>query len=621
MPGIIGIVSTKDAEDNNEKLLTRMCNAIKHKEWYKTDIHTGISAGLARVHLGIFNPESQPIFNEDKSLCIIMDGEIYDYEDLKKELIHKGYSFPIANDPEFILHLYEEYGNDLVHRINGSFTLAIWNEKLKKLIIINDRYGIRPLYYSENNRRLLFGSEVKAILQDETFVRIVDDRSVAEFFSFGYILGNKTFFQGIELLPPASIMTYESGRISIEQYWDFDFKEGSEEYSEEYYIEKLSKLVLQAVERQMKGHHRTGVPLTGGLDSRTLVASIQKEHYPIHTFTFGKSDCNDVKFARMISNTLGVDNHFYEFKPDDLVTYAQKAVYLTDGMQNCIHAHRMQTYDEIRDFMDVALLGWVGDSSIGSGFLRDGVSKLEDKIEIFKIITNYLSIDLLRNLFDENYFKIFQKNFNLSMNYILKIDEKVNIKLSNNRLMYYNFKERQRRFISMGPVLVRSSVEARTPFYDYDFMDFILKIPPEFKHGKHLYKNMILKMFPQLVKCPYQATGLPLDASEFHRKIRFSLQLMKGMINEMTQNVFNIKLISTTREFYDYDDWIRNNKELREYISNILFDERTTGRSYFNKDYVKEIFDMHISGKKNYSELIGRLLTFELWNRQFIDIK
>ena len=155
MPGLIGIISTQNENSNIENLLSKMCQSIKHEEWHKIDSHISKSAGLGRVHLGIFNPEPQPIFNEDKTLCILMDGEIYDYENLKQELIHKGYKFSIGNDPEFILHLYEEYGKDLVHKLNGSFTLVIWDEKLKKLIIINDRYGIRPLYYSEHNGYLV----------------------------------------------------------------------------------------------------------------------------------------------------------------------------------------------------------------------------------------------------------------------------------------------------------------------------------------------------------------------------------------------------------------------------------------------------------------------------------
>jgi len=186
MPGLIGIISTQKENDNIENLLSKICvKSIKHEEWHKIDSHTSKSAGLGRVHPGIFNPEPQPIFNKDKTVCLLMDGEIYDYEYLKQELIHKGHGFSIGNDPEFILHLYEEYGKGFVHKLNGSFTVIIWDEKSKKLVIANDRYGIRPLYYSEHNGSLLFGSEVKAILEDETFKRIIDDRSVADFFLLG----------------------------------------------------------------------------------------------------------------------------------------------------------------------------------------------------------------------------------------------------------------------------------------------------------------------------------------------------------------------------------------------------------------------------------------------------
>ncbi|MCX9083027.1 MAG: asparagine synthase-related protein [Candidatus Methanoperedens sp.] len=621
MPGLIGIISKRKENDTIENLLSKMGKSIKHEEWHKMEIHTSKSAGLGRVHPGIFNPEPQPIFNKNKTVCLLMDGEIYDYECLEQELIQKGHGFSIGNDPEIILHLYEEYGKGFVHNLNGSFTVIIWDEKSEKLIIANDRYGIRPLYYSEHNGSLLFGSEVKAILEDETFERIIDDRSVADFFSFGYILGNKTFFRGIELLPPASIMTYDSGRISIEQYWDFDFQEEPEDLPEEYYIEKSSKLVLQAVERHMKGHHRIGVPLSGGLDSRTIVASIPKKYYPVDTFTFGKKDCEDVKYAKMISDKLGLPQHFYEFKPIDLVSYAEKAVYLTDGMQNCIHAHRMQTYNEIREFMDVALMGWIGDSAMGD-YLHGDPSKARDKFELFKLIVRFLPVDFLRDLFNENYFIVFQKNFDLSMNYILKIDEKANIRLSGNRLMYYNFKERQRRFISMGLVLARNSAEVRTPFSDYDFIDFILKIPPKFKVGKHIYKKMILSMFPDLADCPYQATGLPLNAPAYRQKANYLNELMKKIINEYTLKIFKSKLFfEKNRNFHDYDNWIRNNDELREYITGILLEERTINRQYFNKKNIRKILDLHISGKKDYSELIGRLLTFELWNRLFIDPK
>jgi asparagine synthase (glutamine-hydrolysing) len=351
--------------------------------------------------LGIFNPEPQPIFNQDKTLFIMMEGEIYDYQDMKQELISKGHKFSVDNDPEFILHLYEEYGKDQVHKLNGSFIVVIWDEIAQKLLIINDRYGLRPLYYTEHNGYLLFGSEVKAILQDETLKRIVDDRSVADFFSFGYILGDKTFFRGIELLPPASLLTYNGGHISIEHYWDFNFNESYGDYPEEYYSEKLSKLLLQAVERQMNGNHKVGVPLSGGIDSRTIVASIAKKYYPIHTFTFGKRNCDDARFAQMVANKLGTNHHFFELKPDDLASYAEKAVYITDGMKNCVHAHVSNILSGIDQKVAVVFDGMQG---IGYRQILDGASSALYEANDGKILLQLLNpLENVDQLFSEFY--------------------------------------------------------------------------------------------------------------------------------------------------------------------------------------------------------------------------
>ena len=445
MPGLVGILSSQITDSNIEELLSKMCQAIKHENWHKTDVYSSDTVGFGRVHLGTFNPESQPIFNEDRTLCILMEGKIYGYQATKQQLLSKGQRFSNHNDAEFILHLYEEYGEEFVHKLNGSFTLVIWDEKTQKLLIVNDRYGTRSIYYTpaNNNGYFLFGSEVKAIIQDKTFKMIVDDRSVAEFFIFGYLLGTKTFFQGVELLAPASILTYEKGQVSITQYWDFDFNEEYEDRPEEYYVEKLSQLILQAVERQMKGNYRIGVPLSGGLDSRTIVASINKKHYPLHTFTIGMANCDDANFAQIIANKLGANHNFFEFQPEDLASYAEKAVYLSDGMQNCIHAHRMQTYNEARAFMNVALLGTVGDSVMGSTFLSDDLAEGDDDFNIFKANTQYTPPNQLRNLFKNSYFPLIEENYGSSIDYIIRTGENVNIKLPGNKSTYYNLKERQ----------------------------------------------------------------------------------------------------------------------------------------------------------------------------------
>ena len=617
MPGLVGIVSTHNENSNTEDLLSKMCRAVRHEEWYKTDTYVNKTVGLGRVHLGTFNPEPQPIFNEDKTLCVMMEGEIYDYQDMKEELISKGHKFSVNNDPEFILHLYEDCGKDFVHELNGSFTLIIWDEKSQELLIINDRYGLRPLYYAGRDGYLLLGSEVKAILQDETFERMVDDRSVADFFSFGYILGTKTFFRGIELLPPASILTYNTGYISIEQYWDFNFDEGYEDYSEKYYVENLSKLILQAVERQMKGTHRIGVPLSGGLDSRTIVASISKKHYPIHTFTFGKPNCDDAKFAQMVADKLGTHHHFFEFKPDDIASYAKKAVYITDGMLNCVHAHRMQTYDAAREFMDVGLIGHAGDLIIGGSYIDNKILTAKNDSEfihaVYDIMVGEFSEEFINELFKKSYYtkinySIFESLKELLQNY--------NDKLFANRSDHFFLHlSRVTRFTINGLIIMHSELEYRCPFYDNDFMNFVFTIPINHRVNSKIYIKTIKKSFPGITKVPWQKTGMPITAHNLQLKIHSKMGGVKRRINRITKKT----IFENTKDYANYDDWMRNNKKLREYVLNILLGERALERRYFNHECVKKIIDLHMSGKKNYSELIGRLLTFELWNRQFLD--
>lgn len=623
MPGLIGIVSNQNEKVNTEDLLSKMCQEIRHESWYKIDTHLNKKIGLGRVHLGILNPEQQPIFNEDKTLCILMDGEIYDYQDMKNELVIKGHTFSLNNDPEFILHLYEEYGIDFVQKLNGSFTLVIWNERSEDLLIINDRYGLRPLYYTLSNGYLLFGSEVKAILQDENFNRIVDDRSVADFFSFGYILGNKTFFQGIELLPPASIMTYNAGQISIKQYWNFNFCKESEKYPIEYYSQKFSKLLLQAVERQMKGNHRIGVPLSGGLDSRLIVASIDKKHYPLHTFTFGILNCDDARFAQMIANKLGTTHHFFEFRPEDIVSYASKEVYLMDGMLNCFHAHRMQTYGEISSHINVALSGF--ELLFNTYYINEipSVSKIFNMYSDNEIFFQYFAhsrfvkdknyTSSIKQLFSEQYYS---QTKDFPSDSIENILDK-SIKASPfEKIGYYNLKQRQRRFYLYGTVLPRHTIEVRTPLLDNDLMDFVFSLPPELRaEDKLISIKTIIDNFPKLVSISNTKTGMVITANNLQIRINNMISNAKHLINRITGKT----IFENRKNYADYENWIKNNKELREYILNILLDEKTLKRPYFNQKYIKEILDLHMSGKKYNTELIGRLLTFELWNRQFID--
>jgi asparagine synthase (glutamine-hydrolysing) len=171
-----------------------MVELLKHEEFHRVDKYFSPNFACARIHLGTFNPEIQPIFNPDKSLCIFMDGKIYDYKEKLNELKIRGHKFNYENDPEFCLHSYEEYGKDFIKTLNGNFLLLIYDFKRRKVIIANDRFGFRVHYYAINEGKLLFAPEAKAILQDKTFKKELNDEAVAEYFAFGEFWGDKTLF-------------------------------------------------------------------------------------------------------------------------------------------------------------------------------------------------------------------------------------------------------------------------------------------------------------------------------------------------------------------------------------------------------------------------------------------
>jgi asparagine synthase (glutamine-hydrolysing) len=616
MPRIAGVIGT---EAKAEVLLKRMYNSIKHEDWYLIDEYSSSPFNIARVHLGIINPEPQPIFSEDKRLCIVMDGEIYDYEGEKERLKAKGHKFQVDNDPEFCLHLYEEYGEDFVKKLNGSFSLVIWDEKNQKLLIANDRYGSRPLYYAHTNGKLLFASEVKAILQDETFEKEINPEAVAEFFAFEYIVKNKTFFKGINLLPPASIFTYKNEQFSIKQYWDFEFVEEYDK-TEDYYVEKLVSAFKKAVERRMVGNHRFGVSLSGGLDSRTILGAIDKKYFPVHTFTFGVPGCDEVKIAKKVAKERGTIHKFIGLKPDFFAYFAEKGVWVTDGMVSIYHFHGIGTLDKTKKDADIIFHGLGGDNFLGGLWLNDRTLKINDTglplTELYKKLNILFSEGDMQYLFSKTYYPEID---GLAFKSLKRVLKGTKAKHSGNINDYFIFKNRITRFLILTATCTpRLQFEDRTPFTDNDFVDVALTIPPELRLNHRIYIKFLKQLSPDLAKIPYEKTGIRADApitlSKFTIFLKTLIDNSKRKLRSKTKGLISIPIKSG---YPDYNEWMRN--ELREFVEKILLDERTLSRGYFNREYILRMIEEHMSRKKDYSRQLSALITFELWHRLFVD--
>lgn len=616
MPGLVGIVSNNQVDDH---LLDKMLNSICHEEWYRVDKYTGPFFSVARVSLGTFNQEPQPIFNEDKNICILMYGKIYDYQNSLNELKNRGHHFTFENDAEFCLHSYEEYGTDFVSSLNGSFLLAIYDLKQKKVIIANDRYGLRPLYYSRISGKLLFASEVKAILEDSKFSKELNDKTIAEFFAFqGEITGNKTFFKGIEVMPPASVFTYGGSRMSIEQYWDFNY-EPDYSLSEHEITDRLAQTFKKAVDIRMRDNLRYGVAISGGLDSRSIVGAINKDkRKDVVTVTFGIMECDEAKIAEDVSRQANMRHMFVEIDPDEVITpYSEHGVFITDGMDYIGAGPLVFAYKKVKPYIDVLFDGLMGNMLLGGSELTRGAFKAKNDETLAKIIhaRRIFPDHVLDRLFSDDYYaKIKDVPMRSIEDYLGKLSGHFA-----NRLSYFTLQSFVRRLSYLGDVIMRSVVEEATPFFDNNFVDVIVKIPPELRFYHRIYRKFLLKLAPELATIPYNLTMVRADAPLLAWKIGRFYQSGKERLKKKIWYWTRGKIyLPNKRRYINLDEWLRLNEKWKGFVKGILLDEKACSTNYFNKNYIETLIYQHETGKANHAQRLAYLATFELFLRMFV---
>ena len=585
MTGIIGIV---DSFKINSNFWHKMIQKTTYDSKYKIDKFQHNNFALARTYLGIINPSIQPIFNENKTLCLMMTGEVFNDDS--------------ENNAEYCMNLYEKEGIKALYSLNGAFTLAILNLEEEQLTIINDRYGLRPLYYRVVGSKFLFASEVKTLLQDETHPLALDASAIADFFTFGFVLGDKTFFNEIKMLPPASVLTWKKGKIGIEKYWSCKYKEEPSHENLEYYTDRLAILLKQAVKRRMKGKHKIGVSLSGGLDSRLILSSINKKDYPVSTitFTFPNMD-NTPRIAQKLSKTFGTNHTQLEISKDFLISYAEKVVFLTDGLLNLRNFHSISILDEICTSADVLLDGWECETNFkGKYLLLEWISAKNDK-ELSKAIYKTIAITTEgeRN-------KLFSTEWRAKVKGLASQSVQKEVKKSKNTLCgnkgtEFIFRNTERTYLNRTFVYRRSRYIDRKPFLDNDLIDFALTIPIERRYKQRVYNQLAKKLVPSEAQIP-----------DNH---------CKAFINPILTIIYRLKnkFFKSKGSYPPYGDWIKTNPKLKQYIEHILLDKRTLKRPYFDPNYIKQMLEEHMNQKKDHSRLIFTLLTFELWHRLFVD--
>jgi len=603
-----------------------MINTIVHRGPDDEGIHVQGNVGLGMRRLSIIDLSGgrQPIYNEDRSVCIVFNGEIYNFPELRKELEGRGHRFYTHSDTEAIVHLYEEMGADCVTKLRGMFAIALYDVKRQSLLLARDRLGKKPLYYAVDGGRLYFGSEVKAMLAVAPELKTIDPEGILQFFYFGYVPDPYSAFRRIRKLPPGYLAEYRDGEIEVRQYWDVPQYGTHDPGSDDACLEEMERRLEEAVRIRLISDVPLGAMLSGGVDSSLVVALMARSSpAPVKTFSIGfrKADFNEVEYARLVAERFGTDHHELVVEPDiaeilNEITGMMEEPFGDSSMIPTYYVSKLA-----RKHVTVALSGDGGDELfagydryivnwrrrhydfvppwIGSLYRNHLYDRLPSSVKGRKLAWNitlpsrdrYLDgVSFLPALHREK--TLFSREFlNSARNWVDPLrqferyydEAPANDQLS--RLMYLDTKTYLTADIltKVDRMSMANSLEVRCPILDHEFVGWVAGLPIHYKFRNGTRKFMFKKLAERL--------GIPPQLLH-RRKQGFSLPLVH---------------------------WMR--EELKDGLLQILLEPRTLQRGYFEPQAIRTIMDEHFRRRRDRAGVLWMLLVFELWHRNFLEAK
>jgi len=599
---------------------------MSHRDWFVSDSFVDRERNLAigRMGIGIFNKRPQPVWNSTHTVALVMAGELYNRDALSPA---PGRPTPYEeSDEEIVLSLYEATPYSLLptlfSQLNGPFIIAIWDETRNRLLIANDRFGLYPLFYTCRAGRLIFAPEMKGILCDEAFPRKLDLTALAQYTRFQHLLGQRTFFEDIELLPSASILTYDlsTASCSARPYWTFDDIPYRPEASFDEAVEEAGRLLRRAVRRLSGDAYRPGVYLSGGLDSRTILGLIERR--PVVSLTYGMRNCRDVYYARRIAKAVGSDHNWFDLPNEEWVKeHVDFHLDLTEGFHSWIHAHGISTLPQARQLMDVNLTGWDGGTIMGDA---DTIEPLQ-----LEAVDDAALITRLFYLFNQKYTWPSITEAEESLLYCEPIRKKVqglafdSFRAEMSRYLdyrsdvrseYFYINNHCRRLTFNMVTFARSHIEVRFPFFDYDLFDFLYSLPAQVRADKLLFRTIIQRETPRLAYIPYDHDEFLPSTQPLTRGVHALATKLKRRFHRHLWPIFPERYTL----YADYENYLRS--ELRDWAEEILFDDRTAERTIFNPAFLRTLLDHHLSGLEEWTiGKIAPIITYEMMLRRFGD--
>jgi len=628
MPGLFGLVSA----DANEKIES-LCKVLKHYNWQKVEktyLNEG-KIGIGRVYLkNGFNENTQ--LNANTKNKILLQGYIF---------LH-GQSTPILS-PDKLVEIYDNNGFSFDNISSGMFNLLIFDENKMKIILINDRFGLLPLFYYTGDDEFIFSPEMKGILNckhEKSFNLNFD--ALSEYLYFGHLIGEKTYFDEIKLLPPASVLEYDllNCKMNIYSYWKPEYSEnGYESTSENKLVDELYKSIKKSLDRFSMLNKNFSVLLSGGLDSRTIYA-LSDMH--INSYTFGFPWSSEIKYSKRVTNIGQKGSHFiWTDTSKTLLRTAEENTELIENLQGLNNSRLIEVGKKIRhNNEEIVFDGYLGDVLFGGTYftkrkknIRDTLANIlfgynefvmkddSKKIEniLYKSHESLSDNTLQKILSSELYEKIKTRARKGLITEIEEAKKEIgNIKYTENFIDYFliNY-SRGRRYIKLGGILLNNFIETVCPFFDYEVFDTYLKIRPKYRAFHRIYFMLYSKKLDEYARIPSTVTKVsPKTPFIFHNFMRYWVPFYSRRIHNKLNLCSCGKLCKRKDNYVDYDKWLRDDNEIKSWLNDILINGYLVKDGFVNLNGLQEIFNKHFSYKKNYSSLLLRIASLELWYRK-----
>ncbi|MGA9047751.1 MAG: asparagine synthetase B [Dehalococcoidia bacterium] len=625
MAGLVGIF-TRDISENDylKNLVNSMARDIHYAGWDIFNQWDSPRLSVARVHHGVINPENQPIFNEDHSICIFMDGEVFDYESSKQLLIREGHRFNNPNnDAEYCLHLYESKGTKAFAELNGSFVIILYHLDSDKIVLAGDRMLSRPFYYFCDNEHLVFGSQLRPILRFPGLPRRLDMQAVYEFFYFRYVLREKTYYQDIKSLPPAGLLQFSEGKLTVERYWKPEYK--GEPRNDGYYVEALTEALKKAVWRRTRDRHRYGILLSGGFDSRTILNADVENKITV-AFTQGDFENREVRIARKVAAGKGCKHVFLKRDVDHYYRNADKSIDIGDGMWEFWNSHNLGFLEAIHSEVDILFDGY----AFGLALKDVLMPKKHAQWFGYRILLPDLDIqDVISGIFQLHYLdpggnSIFKApkgqildGLIASVESWLKETPEVEALPVADRINHVFLCYSARQILDFLWILhTRQYLEPRLAIWDNDLLDLTYTIPARQKVNGKLVKEVLTNLSLLQSLIPSSNTGLPAFIT-FDRP-EGTLQMAEDFLKRYIYKPrsFDIPYF-LDGPWPNYGELFRYNAKLRNYIANTVQNPECLSPDIFDLGNIGNIYEKHMSRQGDFALTLTALTTFGRWYEKY----